>query len=322
MDKKLPNAVLCVGMLNCDVYFKDIPRNLMQMDTTWAGGVDMRVGGDAANVATDLSLMGLKVNLCANVTNDVFGDYTCEMLEKAGVDTSFVYHNSTSGSATSLLFFDPEGQKHSASFWGGNRTLEPSQVTDEMLDTARHMHVGSFVNLQRFFGDSAIDLLKRAKAKGLTISADISAGGGKPIEWDKITPMMPYCDMFTMNENEMFTLTGTRDEKEAAEKLRPFAPGLLILKQGPRGVYVTDYKEVAKLYPTLTRPEEVKDTTGAGDSFNSGFIAAMLKGLSLDECIHVGSMCSALCLNNRGASTWGIPFDDVLALARQRAAAL
>ena len=136
MDNQLPNAVLCVGMLNCDVYFKDIPHNLMQMDTTWAGGVDMRVGGDAANVATDLSLMGLKVNLCANVTNDVFGDYTCEMLEKAGVDTSFVYHNSTSGSATSLLFFDPEGQKHSASFWGGNRTLEPSHVTDEMLDTA------------------------------------------------------------------------------------------------------------------------------------------------------------------------------------------
>jgi len=322
MENKLPDAVLCVGMLNCDIYFKNIPHNLMVMDTTIARDVEMRVGGDAANVASNLALMGVKSYLCANVTNDVFGDFGCSTLEAVGVDTSYIYHTSTSGSATSLFFFDPEGQKHSASFWGGNRTLRPEQVTDEMLSCARHMHIGSFVNLQKFFGEPAIDLLKRAKAKGLTISADISAGGGKPIEYDKIAPMMPYCDMFTMNENEMYTLTGTRDEEEAAKKLSVCAPGLLILKLGARGVYVTDFKDLSAHYPTLTRPEEVIDTTGAGDSFNSGFIASQLAGLSLDECIMVGSACSALCLNNKGASNWGFAFEDVLAMARERAAAL
>ena len=322
MDNKLPNAVLCVGMLNCDVYFKNIPRNLMQVDTTFARGAIMRVGGDAANVATNLAKMGLTTLLCANVTDDVFGNFCCEALAEHGVDTTHVYRTSTSGSATSLMFFDTEGVKHSASFWGGNRTLEPSQITDEMLKKARHMHIGSFVNLQSFFGEPAIDLLKRAKALGLTISADISAGGGKPVVWEKISQVMPLCDVFTMNENEMFTLTGTSDEVEAAEKLSVCAPGLLLLKQGPRGVYATDFKGFAKLMPTLTNPDDVIDTTGAGDAFISGYIAGLMHDLSREECIHCGSASSALCLVSMGASLWGIPFEDVLALARERAAAL
>lgn len=322
MEQQLPNAVLCVGMLNCDVYFKNIPRNLMQTDTTFARGAVMRVGGDAANVAANLSKMGISTMLCANVTDDVFGNFGCETLAGYGVDTTYIYRNSTSGSATSLMFFDTEGKKHSCSFWGGNKTLRPEQITDEMLQKACHMHIGSFVNLQSFCGQPAVDLLNRAKSFGLTISADISAGGGKPIDLEQIAQVMPLCDVFTMNENEMYTLTGTRDEVQAASILEKCAPGLLLLKQGPRGVYVTDFQGFAKLMPTLTDPDAVIDTTGAGDAFISGFIAGLVNGLDTESCIHMGSASSALCLVSMGASTWGIPYADVLALARERAAAL
>ena len=47
MNETLPNAVLCVGMLNCDVYFRNTPKNLMRTDTSFMRDVTMLVGGDA-----------------------------------------------------------------------------------------------------------------------------------------------------------------------------------------------------------------------------------------------------------------------------------
>ena len=73
MNETLPNAVLCVGMLNCDVYFRNTPKNLMRTDTSFMRDVTMLVGGDAANVSQNLAHMGITSYLAANVAGDVFG---------------------------------------------------------------------------------------------------------------------------------------------------------------------------------------------------------------------------------------------------------
>ena len=58
--------------------------------------------------------------------------------------------DSETGTAVSLFFYDTDGKKHCGAFRGGNRSFHPDMVTDEMLKSARHMHIGSFVALESF----------------------------------------------------------------------------------------------------------------------------------------------------------------------------
>ncbi len=317
MNETLPNAVLCVGMLNCDVFFRNTPKNLMHTDTSFMRDVTMLVGGDAANVSQNLAHMGITSYLAANVAGDVFGQHVCDTLEGEGVDTRFVRRDSETGTAVSLFFYDTDGKKHCGAFRGGNRSFHPDMVSDEMLKSARHMHIGSFVTLESFIGQPAETLIRRAKALGLTVSADIS--GGSAADRDTMRRVIPLCDVFTMNEEETLELTNETDMKCASEKLREFAPALLILKQGARGVFVTDFKGYEKQFAPLARPEEVKDAVGAGDSFISGYIAALLHGESRDECIKTGSAASAICISDFGASNWKVSYEQVRAFAAERA---
>ena len=306
-------TVLCVGMLNCDVYIRNMPDDLMQADTTYAHDVTLKVGGDAANVALNLSKMGLHAKLVANVEDNVFGNFGINLLEKEGVDISSVYTDSKTGSGTSLLFFDRRNVKHSACFWGGNTSLTPDMITDDMLEGASHMHIGSLINLQSFTAQPTRDLIRRAKEKGLTVSVDVSGGvRATKEERQVLLDVMSACDIFTLNEGELQELLGTKDPLQAAEQLRDIAPRLLILKLGKDGLYATDYKDLSLLLPSFADPESIVDTTGAGDAFISGFIAGLLHDCPIEQCLVLGATSSALCLDTVGASVWGIPFEKLL----------
>ena len=80
-----------------------------------------------------------------------------------------------------------------------------------------------------------------------------------------------------------------------------------------------DFKGYEKQFAPLARPEEVKDAVGAGDSFISGYIAALLHGESRDECIKTGSAASAICISDFGASNWKVSYEQVRAFAAERA---
>ena len=263
-------TVLCVGMINCDVYFQNTPDNLMQVDTTFVKtkNVTMKVGGDAANVSLNLAGMGLPVRLVGNVTDNPFGNFPLDTLRAGGVDVSNVYTDSQTGSGTSLLFFDERNTKHSACFWGGNTSLKPDMITDRMLEGASHMHIGSLINLQSFTAGPTRDLILRAKNHGLTVSVDVSGGvRATKEERQVLLDVMPYADVFTLNDGELNELLGTKDPLEAAEKLAPHAPGLLVLKLGKDGLFATDYHGLSLLLPSFADPDAIKDVTGAGDAF-------------------------------------------------------
>ena len=309
--------VLCVGMINCDVYFHGVPDNLMQADTTFVKDVTMKVGGDAANVSLNLAGMGFPVKLIGNIEDNVFGNFSLGVLRSAGVDVSDVYTNSKTGSGTSLLFFDERNVKHSACFWGGNCSLTPDMITDGMLSGASHMHIASLINLQSFTAEPTRDLIQRAKTLGLTVSVDVSGGvRASKEERQVLLDVMPYADVFTLNDGELFELLGTKDPMESAEKLATRAPGLLILKLGADGLYATDYRGLSLLLPSFADPDGIADTTGAGDAFISGFIAGKQRGYSTEQSLVLGNTASSLCLKTVGASVWSVPFEDLLAQAK------
>ena len=114
-------------------------------------------------------------------------------------------------------------------------------------------------------------------------------------------------DVLFMNETECRHYTRCEDIEEGARKLAEKA-GMAVIKLGKKGALAVKDGEVFK---APTYKVEVKDTTGAGDSFNAGFVYGFVSGLPLEECLKRGNGCGSLSATMLGGNT-GFPFKDQL----------
>jgi sugar/nucleoside kinase (ribokinase family) len=108
--------------------------------------------------------------------------------------------------------------------------------------------------------------------------------------WDSnIFKVLQYTDVFLPNEQETRLLTGLSDIRSAARELLKQAR-IVVVKRGARGVLACD-RETTLLIPAVRK--RVVDTTGAGDSFNAGFLHAFLNGKPLKESALAGVKAAA-----------------------------
>lgn len=168
-----------------------------------------------------------------------------------------------------------------------------SAQTDRALDEAvlsqfQHLHVSSYF-LQAGLRPYCARLFARATRLGLTTSLD---PGFDPSErWDDdFLDVLKVTDVFLPNEVELAALTGCRDALEGLRKLQN-GRTVSIVKLGRNGCLALVEGEALHM---AAFPVESVDPTGAGDSFNAGFLHAWLRRLPLRECLRHGAACGAL----------------------------
>jgi sugar/nucleoside kinase (ribokinase family) len=104
-------------------------------------------------------------------------------------------------------------------------------------------------------------------------------------KWDSgIRDVLKHVDIFLPNETEALRLTGASSVKAAADELGKLAR-IVVVKRGSRGALVWKDGESFRMPALRAR---VVDATGAGDSFNAGFLANYLRGATLGECANAG----------------------------------
>jgi len=91
----------------------------------------------------------------------------------------------------------------------------------------------------------------------------------------KLTPLLKKVDIFQVNNEEAASLVGISysREKEIFKKLDKIVEGVVVITKGPRGVSVSDGK---KIYSAGIPKSPVKERTGAGDAFGSGFVSGFI----------------------------------------------
>ena len=107
-------------------------------------------------------------------------------------------------------------------------------------------------------------------------------------------------DVFAPNLSEALHLTGAACAEDALQVLASLAP-LAIIKQGAQGACARG-RQVAACAPPLAI-ECVRDTTGAGDCFNAGFLFGMLNGYPLEKCLRAGNVCGGLAVAGSAAAS-------------------
>lgn len=103
----------------------------------------------------------------------------------------------------------------------------------------------------------------------------------------------------------------TTEEKKVLRKLHGNLLGLQVWRLSRWAKKVPSAVKDGRLYQAAPYIVEAVDTTGAGDSFNAGFVYGFLRGKSMEECLKCGNGCGALSVTALGGNT-GFPTEEKL----------
>jgi ribokinase len=166
---------------------------------------------------------------------------------------------------------------------------------------ARAIHIAGYFVLPGLLDDGLQKPLSEARAHGIVTSLDVvlSPSMENPsILW----PIMPYLDFFLCNRQEAQCLTGENEHLSAAKKLLSYGAQVVIVKLGALGCWV-ESNNISMLVPGIS--VDVVDTTGAGDAFAAGLVAALLKGSDLETACKTANQAGARVAADYGSiSAW------------------
>lgn len=251
-------------------------------------------GGSAANVASGLVGFGLPAGLLGSVGDDDQGRRALAELEATGVDTDGVLVVPDGETTVKYLIVDADGEVMVLANDGVNEALRPKDLDRAVLAGADHVHLTG----QR--PETAARLIDLAQAAAVTVSFD----PGRRVQERAFEPLFDRVDALLLNEPEAAAVFGHADDERLAQAAGPDRE--IVLKRGGEGAAVYT-NEKAHTHPGYD--VTVRDTTGAGDAFAAGYLAATvgdlelsLPGLSWPErALAVANASGALAVTRPGA---------------------
>jgi len=306
--------VICAGILVADVIGWPIDRFPDYGRLVLVDNMELHTGGCAVNTAVALRKLGVEVAVVGKVGRDGFGDFVVETLTAAGLDATGIRRSDSLCTSATMVMVSKTGERSFLHYIGANADLRLDDFDLSRFESARILHIGGALVLPGLDGEPMAELLQQARGRGLKTSLDTvwDAGG----RWlSVLRPCLPFADFFLPSIEEARQLTGQERPEAIADALLALGVGSVALKMGAEGCYVTDGHEAYRL-PAL--PVEPVDTTGAGDCFVAGFLAATLRDWPLEKTARFANAAGAACVTAVGASSGVASFDDTVALMEGR----
>ena len=298
-------GIVVIGELNVDLLALGLSNSPTMGDEVLAKDFEMVLGSASAIFASGIRKLGHKVTFVSQVGSDQFGDFCVRALRAAGISTKHVSRRSDLKTGVTISL-SGAADRALVTYPGAIATFSVEQLPPEVLKNSHHLHMTSFF-LQEALKPSFAEIFRRARSLGLTTSFDPNSdpsGRWNSDIWDVIR----QTDVLFINEREALRLTRARSSESAARKLGQ-QTNCAVIKLGSRGAIAVRNGELASIHGFKIK---AVDTTGAGDSFDAGFISAHLKGSSLKECLRIANACGALSALKSGG-TAGQPDEKSLA---------
>jgi sugar/nucleoside kinase (ribokinase family) len=260
-----------------------------------ASKLNLVLGGSSAITAFNLSRLGAKVAFVSVIGPDHFGRFVKDKLKSGGVDVSGL--RETADEQTGLtIWHSLKDQRAAVTYSGTIAMLAASDISEVRLRSARHLHMGSYF-LQDSFHPDAPAVFALAKKLGLTTSLDTNYDPSE--RWDSnLRALLQHIDVFLPNEQEALRITGKHDVPSAARELCTLAR-TVVVKRGGEGALITTADSQFSI-PAI--PTKVVDSTGAGDSFNAGFLSQFVKRADLERCARAGISAGARSVREIGGT--------------------
>ncbi|MBO7300667.1 MAG: carbohydrate kinase family protein [Tidjanibacter sp.] len=282
--------IAAIGELNVDVILNNIDGFPEMGKEKFAGDMLLTLGSSTAIFAANASSLGSKVCFVGMVGKDSFGTLVKESLEAKGVATDYLIENPNSATgATIVMSYDED--RANLTYQGAMDIMGYDDIDKSVFENTRHIHLSSLFMQSALLRD--IDkVLDSAVKNGVTVSLDTQWDPAEKWALD-YKSVLPRITIFLPNEKELQALTHTSSLEEAIEAVLPYLGCAMVVKMGSKGSLLVR-KDGSRHFAESFLNKNVVDAIGAGDSFNSGFVSAFVKGYELEKCQEIGNMTGAL----------------------------
>ena len=265
-------------------------------------------GGSGANTCSVAAMLGARVGFLGKVADDQLGRVFAHDIRAAGVTfPTAPLPAATAPTARCLILVTPDGQRTMNTFLGACVHFSAADVDEALIAAAKVTYLEGYL----FDPPAAQAAFRAAHRAGRQVAITLSD---------------PFCvqrhrqafrkfvreeaDILFANEAEICALYETDGFGQAAALVRGDVALAALTRSAQGSVVVTE----AAMHPVPAKPTTVVDTTGAGDAYAAGFLAALTRGLTLPECGRWGSVAAAAVIAQFGARPQGIMQGDLRAL--------
>ncbi|HET9521444.1 MAG TPA: sugar kinase [Candidatus Limnocylindrales bacterium] len=294
--------LLVVGEINPDVVVVDAdPVPVFGERERVVEAVRLTVGSSSAIAACGAARLGLRVAFAGVVGDDAFGRFMLEAMAARGIDVSSCTIDPSRPTGATVILTSGHDRAMLTAL-GTIGELDLDAVPASVVGRTRHVHSGAFF-LQGAGRERLPSFLEAARAIGATTSFDTNWDPDE--RWDGVAAMLRAADLFFPNAAEVRRIAGIDDVERAARELarigvegRADGGPLVVVKLGVEGALAC--RADGPFVRTPAMPIDPRDTTGAGDSFNAGFLRAWLDGGSTVDALRYAAACGALSTRGLG----------------------
>lgn len=278
--------VMVVGEYYFDLIFRGLPEIPKIGADLWAKEFEW-VPGAAFSTALALARLGTKAGWWCAFGNDIFSRMIVDEARREGIDDGLFIHFEKPWRRLSSAF----SFAHDRGFISYKEDNDPSPTPADLQQLRPRILL-----LQGFsLDDERVALIEAARELGIQVCSDC-----QHIEMDLSAPdlveTLRKIDVFLPNETEAKALTGEQEVEAALKSLTRYCQ-TVVIKCGADGAIASDK---GRLYRAPALSVEVFDTTGAGDSFNAGFVYGLLHEPDFASALDVAVICGSLAVTGYG----------------------
>ena len=305
--------IAAIGELNVDIILNGIESEPEIGKEKFCKDMIVTLGSSTAIFAANAAALGSRVCFVGLVGKDSFGALVRSSLEAKGVATHFIGEGDTPTGATICMSYGED--RANLTYQGSMDVMGFDQIDKSVFDLSQHIHLSSLFMQSALLRDihKVLDL---AAEKGCTVSLDTQ---WDPMEkWALDYPrVLPKITVFMPNEKELCALTGKASLEDAIAEVLPYLGNIMLVKCGSKGSLLVKKDGSRKLLPAFLN-KDVVDAIGAGDSFNSGFVSAFVKGLSPEVCQITGNLTGAVNTTAAGGTGAFTSLEAVRKICKER----
>jgi sugar/nucleoside kinase (ribokinase family) len=303
---------LVIGDLNVDLVVADIHGPLEKGSEVTARNHFLDIGGSGGVFAAVLSELGIKTYIISKISNDFLGNYLLQKLKShgAGIDKILIEEGKNTGVTISLSYTEDKIQISSVEMI---KKFNFSDIIFEGLGNIKHVHFSSYYMMDGLQDDYTKIICSIKKRYGdITFSMDTN---DDPLgAWGyEIYNILPHIDIFLINKKEALMITKKENIDDALEKLSKIVK-TVVIKLGIKG-YIA--KDNSNIYKSDSLNAYYKDSTGAGDNFDAGFIYGFLNNMGPEKSLLIGNICGAKSVEYLGGAGTKEKFDKINSLIKK-----
>jgi sugar/nucleoside kinase (ribokinase family) len=289
--------VSVIGLYILDILGRPVSRIPERGNVDFIEEIRLTVAGTAGGTVVDTAKLGLKSLAVGAVGDDEKADWVLLTLEKHGIDVSAMQRLAGIPTSATILNVRPNGERPALHVRGASDHFDVSNSAYAQVFDAPIIHLGGTGLLKKLDGPASLTLLKEAKSRGRTVTFDLIAASADTLAI--VEPLLPYIDCFMPSIEEARDMSGKSSVEDCAHFYLDRGARACVFTLGADGAFYAHQNGTRLKSPAYDI--KVVDTTGCGDAFDAGFIAALHHKMDLETSLRFAQAAAGLVATGLGS---------------------